>query len=53
MKSGGLTKWFSEKWVDIGAKKKGGEYQDRDWETIRNHTVTFFLHTFLHVAIPT
>jgi hypothetical protein len=21
MKSGGLTKWFNEKWVDIGAKK--------------------------------
>ena len=23
MKSGGLKKWFSEKWVDIGSKKKG------------------------------
>ena len=22
MKSGGLTKWFNEKWVDIGSKKK-------------------------------
>ena len=21
---GGLTKWFGEKWVDIGRKKKGG-----------------------------
>jgi hypothetical protein len=25
---GGLTKWFQEKWVDIGAKKKGGKYQE-------------------------
>ena len=28
MKTGGLTKWFSEKWVDIGARKKGGKYQE-------------------------
>ena len=28
MKKGGLTKWFSEKWVDIGAKKKGGKFQE-------------------------
>ena len=28
MKRGGLTKWFSERWVDIGAKKKGGKYQE-------------------------
>ena len=27
MKSGGLTKWFSQKWVDIGAKKKGGGFK--------------------------
>ena len=27
MKGGGLTEWFSEKWVDIGAKKKDGKYQ--------------------------
>ena len=27
MKSGGLKKWFSEKWVDIGSKKKGGGYK--------------------------
>ena len=27
-KTGGLTKWFNEKWVDIGAKKKGGKYQE-------------------------
>ena len=27
MKSGGLTKWFQEKWVDIGSKKKGGGYK--------------------------
>ena len=27
MKKGGLTKWFSEKWVDIGAKRKNGKYQ--------------------------
>jgi hypothetical protein len=24
---GGLRKWFSENWVDIGSKKKGGGYQ--------------------------
>ncbi len=23
----GLKKWCSEKWVDIGAKRKGGKYQ--------------------------
>ena len=23
MAEGGLTKWFKEKWVDIGSKKKG------------------------------
>jgi hypothetical protein len=28
MKSGGLTKWFKEKWVDIGSKKKDGKYQE-------------------------
>ena len=28
MKSGGLKKWFNEKWVDIGAPKKGGKYQE-------------------------
>ena len=28
MKEGGLTKWFREKWVDIGAKKKGGKFQE-------------------------
>ena len=28
MKTGGLTKWFNEKWVDIGARKKGGKYQE-------------------------
>jgi len=28
MKTGGLTKWFNEKWVDIGSKKKGGKYQE-------------------------
>jgi hypothetical protein len=27
MKQGGLTKWFQEKWVDIGAPKKNGQYQ--------------------------
>jgi hypothetical protein len=26
--SNGLKKWFSEKWVDIGAKKRGGKYQE-------------------------
>ena len=25
-KSGGLTKWFKEDWVDIGSKKKGGGF---------------------------
>ena len=24
----GLKKWFSEKWVDIGAPKKGGGYKE-------------------------
>jgi|TARA_X000001382_G_scaffold67116_1_gene46615 hypothetical protein len=24
---GGLRKWFSENWVDIGSKKKGGGYK--------------------------
>ena len=24
---GGLTKWFKENWVDIGAPKKGGGYK--------------------------
>ena len=24
--SGGLTKWFKEKWVDIGRPKRGGGY---------------------------
>jgi len=28
MKTGGLTKWFQEKWVDIGAKKKSGKFQE-------------------------
>ena len=26
MKSGGLTKWFKQKWVDIGSKKKDGSF---------------------------
>ncbi len=26
-RGGGLTKWFSEDWVDIGAPKKGGKFQ--------------------------
>ena len=26
-RSGGLTKWFKEKWVDIGRPKKKGKYQ--------------------------
>ena len=25
--SGGLTKWFSENWVDISAPKKGGGFK--------------------------
>ena len=25
---GGLKKWFSEKWVDIGSPKKGGGYKE-------------------------
>ncbi len=28
MAEGGLTKWFKEKWVDIGSKKKGGGYRE-------------------------
>ena len=27
MNKGGLKKWFSEKWVDISAPKKGGGYK--------------------------
>jgi hypothetical protein len=27
MSEGGLKKWFSQKWVDIGAKKKGGGFK--------------------------
>ena len=27
MSSGGLRKWVKEKWVDIGAPKKNGQYQ--------------------------
>ena len=27
-KKGGLNKWFSEKWVDISAPKKGGGYKE-------------------------
>jgi len=26
-KPGGLTKWFKQKWVDIGRPKKNGKYQ--------------------------
>ena len=25
---GGLRKWFSENWVDIGSKKKGGGHKN-------------------------
>ena len=25
--TGGLTKWFKEKWVDIGSKKPGGGFK--------------------------
>jgi len=28
MKEGGLTKWFKQKWVDIGAKKPGGGFKE-------------------------
>jgi len=28
MSKGGLKKWFSEKWVDISAPKKGGGYKE-------------------------
>jgi hypothetical protein len=28
MKRGGLKQWFQEKWVDIGAKKKDGKFQE-------------------------
>ena len=27
LQQGGLTKWFKENWVDIGAPKKGGGYK--------------------------
>ena len=26
LKSGGLKKWFQQKWVDIGSKRKDGSY---------------------------
>ena len=26
MKEGGLTKWFKQKWVDIGSKRKDGSF---------------------------
>ena len=28
MAKSGLKKWFSEKWVDISAPKKGGGYKE-------------------------
>ncbi len=28
MAKSGLKKWFSEKWVDIGSKKKGGGHKE-------------------------
>ena len=28
MKEGGLTKWFNQKWVDIGSKKKKGGFKE-------------------------
>jgi len=28
MSKNGLNKWFKEKWVDIGSKKKDGKYQE-------------------------
>ena len=28
MSTGGLKKWFDEKWVDIGSPKKGGGYKE-------------------------
>jgi len=28
MKEGGLTKWFKQKWVDIGSKKPVGGYKE-------------------------
>lgn len=27
MKKSGLTKWFSERWVDLGRPKKGGGFE--------------------------
>ena len=33
MKQGGLTKWFQEKWVDIGARKKKWKIS-RVWQKI-------------------
>ena len=26
LKEGGLKKWFQQKWVDIGSKRKDGSY---------------------------
>ena len=28
LKEGGLKKWFDQKWVDIGSKKKGGGFRE-------------------------
>ena len=35
MKKGGLKKWFSEKWVDIGSPKKGGGSEENKSKNLR------------------
>jgi hypothetical protein len=47
---GGLRKWVSEKWVDIGAPKKDGKYQpcgrsQREQEEISKMRSTCKSHT--------
>ena len=34
MAEGGLTKWFKEKWVDIGSKKKGAMMKAKNGKAI-------------------
>ena len=36
---GGLRKWVSEKWVDIGAPKKNGKYQPCGRSKVRNGNI--------------
>ena len=37
---GGLRKWVSEKWVDIGAPKKDGKISAEDFKMLRSKKKT-------------